>query len=144
MSGEMQMPDFPWIRPTISQDTEFFWEGVNAGELRIQRCASCSTLRHPARPMCARCQSLDWDWIISAGRGTIYSYGIAHHPPMPPFSYPIALLLVELEEGTRILSSLVGSEASEVSIGLPVQLEIVEVEPGLKFPYFRLAKEGVA
>ena len=134
----------PWIRPAVSLDTAFFWEGVDAGELRIQRCTSCAALRHPARPMCAKCQSVEWDWIVSAGRGAVYSYGIAHHPPIPPFTYPNAVLLVELEEGTRLLSSLVGAEPSAVRTGLPVELEIVEVEPGYKLPFFRLSEEGAA
>lgn len=132
----------PWPRPKWSLDTAFFWEGVDAGELRIQRCTSCGTLRHPARPMCAKCQSLEWDWIVSSGRGTIYSYVILHHPPVPPFRYPNALLLVDLQEGTRIVSSLVGADPSEARIGLPVELDIVEVEPGLKLPLFRLADKG--
>ncbi len=142
---EAQPDRVPWPRPITSQDTAFFWEGVDEGELRIQRCTSCGTLRHPARPMCAQCQSVEFDWIVSTGRGTIYSYVVLHHPPVPPFSYPNTLLLVELEEGTRLVSSLVDADRSEVRIGLPVELEIVEVDPGLRLPMFRLSqREGVA
>jgi len=95
--------------------------------------------------MCAECQSFDFDWVVSSGRGTIYSYVVLHHPPVPPFTYPNTLLLVELEEGTRMVSSLIDPDGADVRIGLPVELEIVEVDPGLKLPLFRLSKkEGEA
>ena len=68
-------------RPAQSHDNAFFWEGVAAGELRIQRCTSCKALRHPPGPMCSRCHSLDWDAIVSSGRGQVFSYVVAHHRP---------------------------------------------------------------
>lgn len=141
---EVQQDSRPWPRPVRSRDTAFFWEGVDGGELRIQRCASCGTLRHPPRPMCAKCQSIEFDWIVSTGQGTIYSYVVLHRPAVPPFSYPNTLLLVELEEGTRLVSSLIDADGSEVHIGLPVEMEIVEVDPGLKLPLFRLSKRESA
>lgn len=135
--------ELPWPRPARSRDTAFFWEGVDEGELRIQRCTSCATLRHPARPVCANCQSFEWDWAVASGRGTVYSFAVAHHPPMPPFSYPHVMVLVELEEGTRIFSSMIDTDPSRVDIGSPVELAISEVEDGLFLPLFRLAEGGV-
>ncbi len=131
----------PWPRPQRSLDTAFFWEGIEAGELRIQRCSSCQTLRHPARPMCAECQSLEWDWVVASGRGTIYSFVVMHHPPIPPFSYPNVVVLVELEEGTRLVSRLVDADQAAVKIGMPVCLAITAPEPGLELPFFRLDTE---
>jgi len=127
-------------RPARTQDTDFFWEGVAVGELRIQRCSGCGALRHPPGPMCPRCQSLEWDAVVSSGRGRIYSYVVAHHPPVPPFTYPNAIVLVELEEGTRLVSNLVGIDPADVTIGLPVQVEFTRVDEELVLPLFRPMK----
>jgi 3-oxo-4,17-pregnadiene-20-carboxyl-CoA hydratase alpha subunit len=124
-------------RPARTQDTGFFWEGVAAGELRIQRCVGCGALRHPPGPMCPRCQSLEWDTVVSSGRGRVYSYVVAHHPPVPPFTYPNAIVLVELEEGIRLVSNLVGIDPADVTIDLPVQVEFTRVDEELVLPLFR-------
>ena len=83
-------------RPGVTQDTAFFWEGLQQGELRIQRCTACRMLRHPPGPMCPGCHSLDWDFVRSAGRGEIHSFVVAEHPPIPPFEYPNVIVLVAL------------------------------------------------
>ena len=110
-------------RPAQSPDNAFFWQGVAAGELRIQRCTGCKALRHPPGPMCPRCHSLDWDYLAASGRGHVYSFVVAHHPPVPPFSYPNAIALIELDEGTRLVSNLVGIDPADIAIGLRVRVE---------------------
>ena len=112
-------------RPAIDQDTSFFWEGAKKGELLIQRCVSCGTLRHPPRPACAACRSLEWDTQRASGRGTVHSYVVHHHPQVPGFEPPYAVVLVELEEGTRLVSNLVGVDPSEVTIGMPVAMYLL-------------------
>ena len=124
-------------RPAQSHDNAFFWQGVAAGELRIQRCTACRALRHPPGPMCPHCQSLDWDTIVSAGLGHVFSYVIAHHPPVPPFSYPNAIALIELDEGTRLVSNLVGIAPADVAIGMRVRVEFTRVDDELVLPLFR-------
>jgi uncharacterized OB-fold protein len=128
-------------RPGVTHDTRFFWEGIERGKLLIQRCRGCERLRHPPGPMCASCRSLEWDAIEASGRGSVYSYVVAHHPAIPPFDYPNVIALVELEEGTRIVSNLVGLARDEVKIGMPVVCEIAEVEEGYRLPRFRPAEE---
>jgi hypothetical protein len=124
-------------RPATNPDNAFFWEGVEAGELRIQRCAACARLRHPPGPMCPHCQALEWDWLVASGRGHVYSYVVAHHPAIPPFEYPNAIVLIELEEGVRVVSNLLGTPPDAIEIGLPVQVEFTRVEPELVLPLFR-------
>jgi hypothetical protein len=124
-------------RPARTQDTAFFWEGVAAGELRIQRCTGCKALRHPPGPMCPHCQSLDWDTLVSTGRGRVYSYVVAHHPPVPPFRYPNAIALVELDEGTRLVSNLIGIDPARIEIGQRVRVEFTRVDDELVLPLFR-------
>jgi len=124
-------------RPATNEDTAFFWEGAARGELLIQRCASCGTLRHPPRPACPSCRSLEWDTQRAGGRGTVHSYVVHHHPPVPGFEPPYVVVLVELEEGTRLVSNLVDADPSEVSIGMPVEVEFVRVDDELTLPLFK-------
>ncbi|HUH38692.1 MAG TPA: bifunctional MaoC family dehydratase N-terminal/OB-fold nucleic acid binding domain-containing protein [Spongiibacteraceae bacterium] len=124
------------MRAVRNWDTGFFWEGADAGELRIQRCKGCQTLRHPPSPMCPDCQSLEWDYVRSSGRGTVYSYVVMHYPPIPPFEYPNPIALVELEEGTRLITQLKGVTEDEIEIGMPVEVAFTEVEPGMVLPLF--------
>lgn len=116
-------------RPVINRDNRFFWDGVAAGELRIQRCTGCEQLRHPPGPMCPHCGSTGWDWVVASGRGTIVSHAVHHHPPLPGIELPHAVVLVELEEGVRYLSEATGMSHRDVAVGLDVELSFIDV-PG--------------
>ena len=124
-------------RPATSRDTEFFWEGVARGELLIQRCASCGTLRHPPRPACGVCRSFEWDTIASSGRGEVYSRVVVHHPVVPPFEAPYVVALVALEEGVRLVSNVIGVPPEDVRIGMPVEVVFERVDDELTLPLFR-------
>lgn len=128
------------VRPVENHDSKFFWEGVRAGKLLIQKCTSCDEVRYPPAPMCSECQSLDWEAIEASGKGTVYSYVVMHHPPIPPFDYPNIVGLIELPEGARIISQIIDAKPNDVSIGDAVELVIEEVEEGLSLPLFKLAK----
>ncbi|MFG2963712.1 bifunctional MaoC family dehydratase N-terminal/OB-fold nucleic acid binding domain-containing protein [Streptomyces sp. NPDC048288] len=118
----------PRPRPVVNRDNAGFWEGVAEGRLLIQRCAGCGTLRHPWLPGCNACGSLDWDTVESAGTGTVYSYVVMHHPPFPAFDPPYAVGLIELAEGVRMVSNVVGVPYDKVRIGLPVRVEFLRHE----------------
>ena len=123
--------------PQINRDNHFFWAGIDAGEFRIQRCADCRLRRFPPRPMCPRCQALEWDFEVASGDATVYSYVVVHrpHPEEFPDRYLVALL--ELAEGIRFVSHPVDLGSTDIAIGTPVRLEISEVEPGVRLPLFR-------
>ena len=80
--------------PGISDDTRFFWDGVRAGKLLIQRCKSCGSLRHPPGPVCPSCHSFEWDTLQASGRGTVYSFVVMHYPEVPPFDHPNPIGLI--------------------------------------------------
>jgi len=124
------------MRPPLAHDNTWWWEGVHAGKLLIQKCGECGTLRHPPRPMCHACQSLEWSGQESTGRGTVHSYTVMHHPPIPGYDYPLAVALIDLEEGTRIVSNIGGIGPDEVTIGMQVECRIEEVDPGFMLPIF--------
>ncbi len=127
----------PRPRPIINDDTDFFWNGLKAGKLLIQKCTGCQVLRHPSSPMCPECHSLDWGTIEATGKGVIYSFVIMHHPELPPFDYPNPIGLIELEEGVRIVGGLTGIKPEEIKIGIPVQAEITKFDDDLTLAMFR-------
>ncbi len=81
-------------RPGMNQDTAFFWQGLRAGELRIQRCEDCGALEHPPTVRCLSCGSTNRGYVVASGRGHLYSYVVAHHPQVPSFDYPLNIGLV--------------------------------------------------
>ena len=125
------------LAPSISPDTAFFWNALREHKLLIQRCKSCAALRHPPRPMCPKCNSLEWDTRASSGRGVVYSYVMPQHPPFPFFDYPYIVVLVELEEGVRLVSNLCGIAPSEVCAGMPVEVFYETFEDDLVLHQFR-------
>lgn len=124
-------------RPAVNLDNRFWFDAAEDRSLVIQRCASCKTLRHPPGPCCPECRSFDWDTVEASGRATLYSFVVAHHPRHPAFDYPLLVAVVELEEGTRLITNLVGVEPQDVRIGMPLSLEWLEADPGLTLPVFR-------
>ena len=126
-------------RPIITPDTAHFWEGLNNRELLIQACDSCGKLRHPPSPMCPSCRSLDWYTVKSTGKGTIHSFAIVHQPKLPGFQYPLPVVLVDLEEGTRLLANLTDTDPDEVAVGQAVTLHFVEAAPDFVLPAFKPA-----
>jgi uncharacterized OB-fold protein len=133
-------PEPAVMRPLVTRDTEFFWAGTRAGELRIQRCADCGALRHPPGPMCPDCGTLaEPGYVVAAGTGEVYSYVVHHHPPVPGKELPIVIALVQLPEGVRIVGELAGAQPDEVRIGLPVRAGFHRVDDALTLPVWRAA-----
>ncbi|MDX3712619.1 bifunctional MaoC family dehydratase N-terminal/OB-fold nucleic acid binding domain-containing protein [Streptomyces europaeiscabiei] len=135
-----QRPQRP--RPVVNRDNAGFWEGVGRHRLLIQRCSDCATLRLPWLPGCNACGSPEWDTVEASGDGTVYSYVVMHHPPFLAFDPPYAVGLVELSEGVRIVSNVIGVPYDKVRIGMPVRLEFARYDEGLELPVFRVAEEA--
>ena len=129
------------IRPLTGHDNRWWWEQVAGGVVTIQRCTNCHTLRHPPRPMCSECRSLDWDFIPASGKGTVASYTVLYHPQFPGYDYPLTIVLVDLEEGTRMTAGLKGCDPADVDFGMAVTLFIHEDADGFKIPMFRPAPQ---
>ncbi|MFE3068934.1 bifunctional MaoC family dehydratase N-terminal/OB-fold nucleic acid binding domain-containing protein [Streptomyces sp. NPDC059247] len=128
-------------RPVINRDNAGFWAGVAEHRLLVQRCGGCAALRLPWLPGCADCGSREWDTVEASGAGTVFSYVVMHHPPFPAFDPPYAVGLIELAEGVRIISNVVGVPHDEVRIGMPVRLEFLRVDEDLELPVFRAEPE---
>ncbi len=124
----------PVLRPAANRDTAFFWEGTKQGELRIQRCLACGALRHPPGPLCTRCGSHERGHLVASGLGTVYSFVVHHHPPVPGKELPLVIALVELDEGVRMLGDLHDVDPDSVVIGQRVRSRMQRVDDDLTLP----------
>jgi uncharacterized protein len=116
-----------------------FYAFLARGELRLQRCAACSAWQHPPRNRCAQCGSGDVTWEPATGRGRVYSWTVTHRAVDPAFTPPYAILVVELEEGPRLVGNLRGLEPSELVLDLPVVVEIEHASDTVGLLWFRPA-----
>jgi len=126
------------LAPSTSPDTQFFWDGLRERRLLVQRCDGCGALRHPPRPMCPQCHSLAWTSIESSGRGTILSAVVMRHPQYPWFETDPVVVLVELEEGWRLVANLAGVESADGVMNAAVAVEFEDFEGDLTLPVFRM------
>jgi uncharacterized OB-fold protein len=130
----------PYPRPDPVADEEIrFWSFVAAGELRLQRCASCGAYRHPPRPLCAACGSHSDEWVVASGRGEVWATTMIHPPTLPAFAArtPYNAVVVRLDEGVFLVTNVVDGSPDDVAVGAAVELAITEVEPALTLPLFR-------
>lgn len=123
-------------RPIATKDTACYFEGLERGELLIQRCGSCGRLRHPPQPVCAACGSFELDTVVASGRGVLHSYVVAHHPKMPGFDYPLVIGTIELEEGTRLIAEVQGVDPAAVEIGQRLEAHVTRLDDSLVLPIF--------
>ena len=109
-------------------------------ELRFQRCKPCGAWRHVPREMCASCGSFDWEWAKSSGRGKIFTWTTVYQPMHPAFAdVPYSPVIVELEEGVRMVSWVVDVKPEELEVGLAVEVTFDDVTPEVSLPKFRRA-----
>jgi uncharacterized OB-fold protein len=116
-----------------------FYQFCKNHELRFQRCDDCGAWRHIPRDMCAKCGSFKWNWTPSSGKGTLFSWTTATQPMMPQFaeSVPYSPVVVELEEGVRMVTWLVDVKPDELQLGMPLQVAFDDVTPEVTLPKFK-------
>jgi uncharacterized protein len=128
------------MRPASSKDTKFFWDGVNAHELRIQKRGD-GTLQHPPVPALwadAGREVAPSDYLVASGRGAVFSFVVHHAPKVPGRTLPFVIALVELEEGVRMLGELRGVDPEQVTIGMPVRATYIDFPEGETGPAWTL------
>lgn len=127
------------IRPVRNRDTAFFWEGTQAGELRIQTCNACQTLRHPPGPACPSCGALDRGYVVASGRGTVHSWVVHHAPQVPGKELPLVIALVDLDEGVRMVAEMTDVPPEDgIAIGDRVEVDWNVIDEDLTLPIWRL------
>lgn len=125
------------MRPAASKDTAFFWDGVNAHELRIQRRPD-GTLQHPPVPAVWQDREAPTDYVVASGNGTVFSFVVHHAPQIPGRTLPFVIALVELEEGVRMLGELRNVDPAAVEVGMPVRATFIDFPDGESGPAWTL------
>ena len=125
------------MRPASSRDTKFFWDGVNAHELRIQKREDGS-LQHPPVPALWQDKTVPVDYVVASGKGTVFSFVVHHAPKVPGRTLPFVIALVELEEGVRMLGELRNVDPATVEIGMPVRATYIDFPEGDSGPAWTL------
>ncbi len=116
------MPTKPVPVPT--PETQPFWDGTAAGELRVQHCLACDLHYFYPRPFCPHCGASEVEWVTAAGRATLYSY-VINHRPAPGFEAPYAIAVVELDEGVRMMTNIVNTDITPENLRLDMPLRVV-------------------
>ncbi|MBM3489978.1 MAG: Zn-ribbon domain-containing OB-fold protein [Alphaproteobacteria bacterium] len=128
--------------PVPDPDSEPFWQGCKRHRLLLRRCTDCGRLRYPPGPVCAHCGSRAGEWREASGRGRVYSWIVVRHPvPQEVFAaeVPYVVALIELEEGVRLASNLVGCPPEAVAADMPVAVTFEDVSETISLPKFRPA-----
>ncbi len=127
--------------PYIHPETKEYWDGAGRDELLVRRCRSCGAYHFYPRDFCPSCFSFDVGWVKASGRGTIYSFTVCHRGA-PGFEddVPYNLVLVELEEGVRMMSNVIGCANEDLTIGMPVEVVFEDAGGNVTLPKFRPAR----
>ena len=127
--------------PRIDEESKGYWEACQRHELVIQQCVGCGALRHYPRALCPTCLSSSVEWVRSKGRGTVYTFTVTHQNQAPGFrdALPYVLAYVELDEGPRMMTNIVGTDADGLAVGLPVEVVFHDTGEGTALPRFRPA-----
>ncbi len=125
--------------PLLEGFAKDFYGHCKRGELHFQRCSDCGTWRHVPRDMCAECGSCNWQWARSSGRGHVFTWTVVVRPLHPAFqdACPYAPVVIEMEEGVRILSEMTDCAPDELEIDLPVEVVFEDVTEDITLPKFR-------
>ncbi len=125
--------------PVPSELSAPFWEACRRHELIIQRCQNCNAFRFPPAILCPECLSEAVEWTRVSGRGKIFSFVVFHRVYHPAFQadLPYTVALVELEEGPRLISNIVGCPPDRVTCDMPVDVVFEDVTGEVTLPKFR-------
>jgi uncharacterized OB-fold protein len=111
--------------PLSNRDFDFFYEGLERQRLLIQRCDACDVLRTPPSPACPNCGSTAWTAVAARGTGTLFSYTVHYHPPLPGFKTPHPVGVIDLDEGVRVVAGLEAIPLERIKIGMTVTAEFI-------------------
>lgn len=131
-----ETPRKPIPRPY--QDTQAYWDAAKQKRLILQRCRDCQKFQFYPRGVCSHCLGSALDWVDSPGRGVVHTFTIAHRAPHPGFAnqLPFVIGIIQLEEGVRMMTNIVGCDPNSVRIDMPVKVTFEEVSPDVTLPQF--------
>jgi uncharacterized OB-fold protein len=130
-------------KPIANADSLPYWHAALERKLLIRKCNQCSAFHFMPRHLCPECWSDDLEWVQSSGTGSVYSFSIIRRAPLESFSgnVPYVIALIELDEGPRMVTNILGSNALTVKIGDRVEVEFESRGDGAMVPQFKLSTE---
>lgn len=139
ISAAMSAYDRPL--PKLSGLTGEWYGWLREHDLRFQRCTGCGRWRHVPRELCPDCGSQQFEWAPSAGKGTVHTWTTTYRPLHPAFlDTPFAQVVVELEEGPRLMTSVVDVAVDDLEIGMPVEVVFDDITPEVTLVKFRKSR----
>jgi uncharacterized OB-fold protein len=134
----MDTPDRPQPVETSAHDAAF-WAVTAASKFRLQRCKVCGEHWFPPGRRCQHCLSRNWEWVAATGTGSVYAATTVYRAPADRFvpEVPYVVALIDLDEGPRVLSNVVGESDDPVEVGARVRAEFVATAGGAVLPMFR-------
>lgn len=140
MSSQQTDERPPRPLPQATPETQAFWDGTTRGELIIQRCDACAHAYFPPRPFCPECGGRSVSDEVASGRATLYSY-VINQRPSAAFDGPIAIAVVELAEGPRMMTNIIDTPQTEEALVLDMELDVVfeKQTDEISLPLFRPA-----
>ncbi|MEV0092534.1 Zn-ribbon domain-containing OB-fold protein [Streptomyces sp. NPDC050738] len=123
--------------PEVDAFTEAYWAGAREGHLLIRRCGDCGRAHHYPREFCPYCWSERVEWERAGGRATLYTWSVVHRNDLPPFGekVPYVAAVVDLAEGPRMMTEVVGVPEADLRIGMALAVSF-RTEEAVAVPVF--------
>ena len=139
--GEVMKADTPVegrILPAPNSSTQPFWDAAGRGELIVQWCEQCQEAQFHPGPLCRTCGS-EPGWKVTSGRGAVYTYTIVHQSRTPPFDklVPYIVAMVELDEGPRMMTNIIGCPVDDIEVGMRVEVAFAAEVEGIALPFWQ-------
>jgi uncharacterized OB-fold protein len=130
--------DLPITPPRTNEDSAPFWAATAEGRFTLQRCTACDNVVWWPRALCPACSSFDLVWFDAAGEGTVYSYTVVHQSQGRSWNdaTPYVVAYVELDEGPRVMSNIVGCDPASIAVGTRVRVTWADTGEGSALPRF--------
>lgn len=127
--------------PAPDDTSRPWWEAAAEGRLLAVRCNECHELHYYPRPFCPRCGGDSVEWEQVSGDATLYTWSVVHQNDLPPFAgkVPYVAAIVDLAEGPRMMTNVVGCEFEDLRVGMALRVEFEEIGDGFSIPVFRPA-----
>ena len=124
--------------PVPTPETAHFWQGTQAGELRLQRCDDCQHVYFPPRPFCPACACRSVSVFAASGAASLYSY-VINHRPHPGFNGAYAIAVVTLAEGPRMMANILNTPQTPEALllDMPLQVTFEKLTEEVTLPYFQ-------
>lgn len=137
MTQSVEVPNKPIPQP--DEASRPYFDGALRGELMIQRCTSCKAYLAPGSRACTECMNETLEWVPASGRATLFTFAIMYQRYHPGFAadLPYNIAVVELEEGPRLNTTVVGVANDDLRVGMPLVVTFERVSEDVALPKFR-------